>query len=83
MLDCRVRIAHCPLEFGTFLARLGQQGGETNGEAEGDEFWEEIHEAFSNATLVLVFLHVAGVLIASAVHRENLIRSMITGYKKR
>ena len=56
---------------------------EREGGAEGDEFWEEIHEALSNATLVLVFLHVAGVLIACAVHRENLVRSMITGYKKR
>lgn len=61
----------------------GEEDEERKGEAEGDEFWEEIHESVSNATLVLVFLHVAGVLIASAVHRENLVRSMITGYKKR
>lgn len=53
------------------------------GETEGEEFWEEIHEALSNLTLFLAILHVISVLIASAIHRENLIKSMITGYKNR
>jgi len=49
----------------------------------GDKFWEEIHETLSHITLLLVFLHIIGVLIASALHRENLIKAMITGYKER
>ncbi len=49
---------------------------------EGDEFWEEIHEAFVNFTILLILLHLGGVFISSALHKENLVRAMITGRKE-
>jgi len=48
----------------------------------GDEFWEEVHEALSHLALALVVLHVLGALVASALHRENLVKAMVTGYKR-
>ena len=52
-------------------------------EHEGDEFWEEIHEFFANATLFFIAVHVLGVLYSSFIHNENLIRSMVDGKKRK
>lgn len=47
----------------------------------GGEAFEEVHGVLANAWLLLVVVHVIAVLLSSVVHRENLVRSMITGDK--
>ena len=47
----------------------------------GGDALEELHEVVSYAMLAIVALHIAGVLVSSLLHRENLVRAMITGHK--
>lgn len=47
----------------------------------GGHWMEEVHEAVANTLLGVVFVHIAGVLVSSLLQRENLVRSMLTGYK--
>lgn len=52
-----------------------------------DRFWgvawvEQVHRTAANVILVASLIHVAGAVVESVRHRENLVRSMITGYKR-
>jgi cytochrome b len=48
----------------------------------GAEWVEEIHEVLAYLTIGFVAVHVFGVLLASFLHRENLVLSMFTGKKR-
>ncbi len=47
----------------------------------GGHFFEELHEIASNFMLLIVGIHLAGVIVASWLHSENLVRAMVTGKK--
>ena len=46
------------------------------------EWMEEVHESIAGLMLAIVAVHVAGVLAASWLHRENLVKAMFTGRKR-
>jgi len=47
----------------------------------GGESLEGAHELLANTMLALVGLHIAGVVVSSWIHRENLVGTMISGRK--
>ena len=85
------RLGHSPLgalvmlTMMTLMALLGLSGFLME---EVDYFWgedwlEELHEILANGLLGLVGLHVAAAIFESLQVRDNLPRSMITGWRKR
>ncbi len=65
------------------LVSIAHADDDEHAEDEREEFWEEAHEIFANLALLLVGFHIAGVLLSSVVHKENLVKAMITGRKRR
>lgn len=47
------------------------------------EMFEEVHEFFANFTILLVVVHVGGVIMEGLIHKENLVKSMWTGFKRK
>jgi cytochrome b len=48
----------------------------------GGAVYEDVHGVLANLMLIVVGIHIAGVLVSSWLHRENLIAAMITGFKR-
>jgi cytochrome b len=48
----------------------------------GPEWLQGVHEALSSLTVALVLVHVTAVIASSLLHRENLVRAMLTGFKR-
>ncbi|MDO8925650.1 MAG: cytochrome b/b6 domain-containing protein [Sideroxyarcus sp.] len=48
----------------------------------GGDMMEELHEVLSFAMLAVVAVHIAGVVVSSILHRENLVSAMISGTKE-
>jgi|PlaIllAssembly_1097288.scaffolds.fasta_scaffold44792_4 cytochrome b len=47
----------------------------------GGRWMEHLHEFAANAMLAVVAVHLVGVAAGSLLHRENLVRAMVTGRK--
>jgi len=47
----------------------------------GGHWLEELHEGLAASMLAIIAVHVGGVLISSLLHRENLVRAMLSGIK--
>jgi len=68
-----------------FLLLLGIASGVSGWavyEEIGGDWLEELHEYTSNAMLALVFVHIAWVLVASYLQKDNLVLAMMTGKKR-
>ena len=63
------------------LAILAGASGWVANQDLGGDWVAELHEGLAATLLALVAVHIGGVVVSSLVHRENLIRAMVSGYK--
>lgn len=67
-----------------FISSAHAHGKEIHGQPVAEtEFWGQVHGWLADALLMLAVLHLAGVAMASFAHKENLVRAMVTGKKRR
>lgn len=64
------------------LGLLTAASGFANYQELGGDWLEELHEGCAELMLGLVAVHLAGVVVSSHLHRENLPLSMLTGLKQ-
>ena len=79
-------VGHNPAGALAILAILGitaalVASGYASYEELGGDWLSEVHEALANVLMAVVVLHIAAVILTSLMHRENLIRAMLTGKK--
>jgi cytochrome b len=67
------------LAFGIIAAASGW----ATYEEMGGHFMEELHEVAADGMMAVVVIHIAGVIVSSWLHHENLVMAMITGWKKK
>jgi Cytochrome b len=48
----------------------------------GEKWLEELHEILANSIMVPAFVHAGAAVVESLRHRQNLVWSMVTGWKK-
>ncbi len=63
------------------LAVLAGVTGYAANSDSGGGWLSELHEGAANAMLGLVVVHIGAVIVSSLIHRENLVASMLNGYK--
>jgi len=83
-------LGHTPAGAAMIIALIAMLGGTcvtgvmmTTSAYWGAKWVEELHGALANTTVALIALHIAGVLFVSFEHRENLVKAMVTGWKRR
>jgi cytochrome b len=64
------------------LAAVAVLTGWARYEELGGEWLAEVHEGAANMLFGVAGVHLAGVLVGSWLHRENLVRAMFTGRKR-